>query len=172
MSIQQSINQGLSLAGLLFSQTPYAATKKEERVSAAREAAEKEKYQKQYQQYEEYARREGVAKEPETEGELAGQLVLSRMGEQAARRLFELDPTQESITRFEREAAGLTELERLRGTLPATQIEANAQRRRKADEAARASQQAEQERLARSRQFAEMVTAGVTPSYGRREGGR
>lgn len=168
MSIQSNINQAISMAGLLYSQSPAAARKREETAEAVRQEAEKRKTQQAIAGYERMAE-QGVI--PETEGERVAQLRIAQSGESAYRRAYELNPTEETYSAFQSATEDVAELRSMTG-LPATREQLNAQRRREAEASAAAERQSEQERLARSRQFAEMVTAGVTPSYGRREGGK
>ena len=168
MSIQSNINQAISMAGLLYSQSPAAARKKEEAAEAVRQEAERRKAQKAIEGYERMSEQGAV---PETEGERIAQLRIAQSGESAYRRAYELNPTDETYSAFQSATEDVAELRGMTG-LPATREQLNAQRQREAEASAAAERQREQERLARSRQFAEMVTAGVTPEHGRREGGR
>ena len=168
MSIQSNINQAISMAGLLYSQSPAATRKREEAAEAARQESERRKTQQAIAGYERMAE-QGI--NPETEGERMAQLHIAEAGESAYRRAYELDPTDRTYTMYQGATEEVAELRGMTG-LPATRWDLNVQRRREAEASAAAERQAEQERLARSRQFAEMVTAGVTPEYGRREGGR
>lgn len=168
MSIQSNINQAISMAGLLYSQSPAATKKREEAAEAVRQEAEKRKAEQAIAGYERMAEQGAI---PETEGERAAQLHIAEAGEAAYRRAYELDPTEETYAVYQRAAGDASELRGMTG-LPSTREQLNTQRRQEAEASAAAERQAEQERLARSRQFAEMVTAGVTPEYGRREGGR
>lgn len=168
MSIQSNINQAISMAGLLYSQSPAATRKREETAEAVRQEAEKRKTEQAIAGYQRMAD-QGIV--PETEGERIAQLRIAQSGESAYRRAYELDPTEQTYAAFQSATEDVAELRGMRN-LPANRVELNAQRQREAEASAAAERQREQERLARSRQFAEMVTAGVTPEYGRREGGR
>lgn len=170
------------MAGILYSQSPAAARKREETAEAVRQEAEKRKVERAKTAYEQRAQ---FGAEPETEAERQTQLSIAQAGVEAHRGAFELDPTEETYAAYLRSTGDYAEIAAL-PEMPANQMVLNAQRQREAEEAARAESPrvaearakareavaAEQERLARSRQFAEMVTAGVTPEYGRREGGR
>lgn len=168
MSIQSNINQAISMAGLLYSQSPAATKKREQAAEAVRQEAEKRKTEQAIAGYQRMAD-QGIV--PETEGERTAQLHIAEAGETAYRRAYQLDPTEQTYAVYQRAAEDVSELRGMTG-LPANRAELNAQRQREAEASAEAERQREQERLARSRQFAEMVTAGVTPEYGRREGGR
>lgn len=90
MSIQSSINQGISVASLLLTQTPMASARREakaEEVQAAREKKESKKDIEAYEHMAEY----GV--EPTNEAEAAVQVAIAEKGHAAYGRAFELDPT-------------------------------------------------------------------------------
>ena len=169
MSIQASINQGISLTAMLYSQTPHAAAKREKAAIAQREQEEKAKVQRQISTYNAMAEHGIETEEIQTEEELAPQLHIAQVGRDTYRRAFELDPTEENLRHYTGQEADVRGLEARREQIR----EGQASEREKAARAARQAEEAqaaEQERLARSRQFQEQVMSGVYPeSMGVRE---
>lgn len=189
MSLQSNVNQLISIAGMLYSQTPKAAAKREKAQIKAREEVERETLKSSMERYEQMA---GLGQTPEDMTQLVPQLGIAEFGEETARRMFELDPSEENLKRYQQYIGDAEELRRQRAGLQEEQrqdimdehseqrmlresqeIENRAATRqriadertkqRQAEEQARARQQAEQERLARSAQLRESILTGTTP---------
>ncbi len=176
MSIQSNINQGISLLGLLFSQTPAAAVRREQAVDEYKEAS------KQMDKLEKIEEDPGQVMEPEThvldtiEEQKKKGYPLSQEQEvglvkasfglahernkqyvDAAKTKMELNPseqtqkdylmaTQHMYAAQEEEKSMLSHLSNKRAQAEAKAIEES---------------KAEQERIARSREITKMITEGI-----------
>ena len=92
MSIQQNVNTSLSLAAFGMSQIPYFKEKAALRVETREAKKLSEKYEKLAE----------TGKEPETVGEAKAQQKIAEIGQKAAAKEFELNPTEKTLTGLER----------------------------------------------------------------------
>lgn len=120
MSIQANINQGLSLVTLLFQQTD-VAKKWSQETQAKKDLANYYKMAEQGVEIEEAteewaenvaANTGGTAPSPEmkkerAEGEAAAQETIAQLGENAAKKLYELNPTEKTYQAYVRTATGI-----------------------------------------------------------------
>lgn len=160
MNIQSNINQTLSVAGILLSQTPWA---EEQRAKYM----ERQKVKQAYKDRETFNRLAEEGKEIEgaveekakkaekfgtvtktqkkiwAEGEAVAQGFIAKKGTEAAQKVFELDPTPENYEIFAREAAGTADIEHQREAYISSldkeenerkAAEAEAEKERKAEE--------------------------------------
>lgn len=97
MSIQANINQGISLAGLLLSQTPMAAAHREKVAEAQKAEAAQRQADKDVETYERMA---DYGIEPTNEAEAAVQLEIAEKGASAYQKQFELNPTTHNYNRY------------------------------------------------------------------------
>ena len=149
MSIQANINQGISLAGLLLSQTPMAAAQREKVAEEQRARAEQRQADKDVETYENLAEY-GI--EPETEAEAAVQSMIAEKGAAAYERQFELNPITKTYKKYTQalEAKGYYQREQSR--LSKSQETKNA---------AADAGEAEAARIAESRRITKMITEGI-----------
>ena len=161
MSIQAQLNQTLSLAGLLYSQTPMAEAQREKiREKAATEAKQKE-VNKAIDAYERFAEHgaeiaevtedwaekraaAGITTSPEqkkerAEAEQKGQLFIQERGENAYRSKFEMDPTGENYEAYVRAMADRPNITQ-QGKEYISQLDKQIQTRQKAADALAAEQ--------------------------------
>ena len=160
MNIQSNINQTLSVAGILLSQTPWA---EEQRAKYMEKQKVKQAYKdldKLHKLAESGKEIEGAVEERAekaekfgtitktqkkiwAEGEAVAQGAIAQGSLEAAKKVFELDPTPENYEIFAREATGPAEVEHQRETYISSldkeenerkAAEAEAEKERKAEE--------------------------------------
>lgn len=110
MNIQSSINQSISLAGLLWSQTPYAAAQRD-KMAQKQKVKDNEKAINEYEMMAEY----GAI--PETEAETAVQLEIAKRGQAALKEQFALKPSEETYNQYMYAESYMQELEGIRNKL-------------------------------------------------------
>lgn len=145
MSIQANINQGISLAGLLLSQTPMAATHREKVAEAQRAEAAQRQADKDVETYEKMA---DYGIEPENEAEAAVQLQIAEKGAAAHQKQFELNPTTQNYRMYQ---ASLRDISDLSGQL------SKFQKQQQTKDAAMDAGKAEAARIAESRNLTNML---------------
>lgn len=180
MSIQANLNQMLSLAGLLASQTPAAHARKAEKEV---EVAEKQKFKDLEREeqslklqlehtdpmevYADTIRGVDVFESVEEEAEL-----VDKLGD-VAKRKFEHRPSQESYGEYleakYKTAEEYDTPEKAGERAMMREMAKDVSLRDKAKAQAELAAKARAEELAKSRAFAQMVTEGSMPSYGVRE---
>lgn len=93
MSIQATINQGLSIAGLLFQQTPFAKSQTEKRLEEQKKARDIKQTTSQIKQYEDVLKQEGLS--ADFRESLGSDL------EEQVTNLVKLDPSKENIKKLQ-----------------------------------------------------------------------
>lgn len=161
MSIQSNINQTISLAGFLFSQSPLAEKHKAKVREEAAMETKQEAVNKAIDAYERFAEqgneidvavenwaekraKAGVSTSPEqkkerAEAEQRGQLFIQEKGEEAYRSKYELDPTDRNYEMYVRAMAGRPDITR-QGKNYMSQLDKQIENRNKAADALAAEQ--------------------------------
>lgn len=145
MSIQANINQGISLAGLLLSQTPMAATHREKVAEAQRAEAAQRQADKDVETYERMA---DYGIEPANEAEAAVQSMIAEKGAAAYEKQFELNPTTKTYKQYTQALDAKGYYQREQSRLSKSQETKNA---------AMDAGKAEAERIAESRNLTNML---------------
>lgn len=170
MSIQSTINQGLSLASLLISQNPKLKAMGEQR-GALRKLDKEEKVL--LGQLNQLTPAEKVTASGEVT-EIGDELEITEKLSDIAKKRFETKPSEDTYAAYldakYKRAADYDSPEKAKGRQFLREVSMMSAKRAEAETKAQEASRLEAERLSKSRAFAKMVMEGTIPEYGVREG--